>query len=827
MEEKIEKNGNLEELKGIHKKVSDVYLLLTDNKREDKKFKSDGKKLHKKEKKETDKHNKNVEKLLKGINDDIGDIEGGGGGGGGGGFGGSLTRALAAWVIPLGMLAYATKDLMSWLKGEKTASNVNTNTAAIAPKSAAAMAPKIKDLATPRNTRTSNPTGSKSTTASEPTVAPKPAVSEPTVAPKPAVSEPTVAPKPAVSESVATPKPSIPDVSEKYAFPPEAVATPKPAVSEPTAAPKPTVPKSTATPKPAVSAKPTMTARGLRTTGGGVVGGVAGGGLDFVARLAADPTAPKADLIRKAIPAAVVGGGAAIAAGALIAASGPLAPFVAAGLTLYGIEEALRNTSSAARAYATEGQFNELTRKNSKAIDKFEEVMSDPKLTDAEKAKKSQGLISHMADTKKEYDKFENIANTIDALNTVVPIDKQWGVVREFVGGTSDNYSIEGLATLIQNVNAMKFSGETTPEVMARMEKDMNQTMGQTGWLGGVDPRTMSQVFDTKQSRLWNKQLTPMIRAIGYDKLVELLDKGEPIIEQYKGKIGELYNNQPAVTPTPKSTESPIMTPPGGVDGGGNIVADVADAVTPKPAVAEPVVPVLKDNTKDDQLSKESKSELGSRMMELVRSDDVESRMEAAKKELGWGDVEGAYNDPDLMHEIESLAKQMSMKARPELYGLKSGNKKMSIGGFVEGSPTGSRIGANGIMGENNNAEALAAIPTVVKPGSPRDATLTGRLANVLYEMLKDASKNDIMATQRSSGGYQEALDNSRNDLFDRTIVDPLTSSGSSQNITNNIMAGSSGGDSGGNASFSPEMMQLDHLEILRQSSALGVHMLI
>ena len=45
--------------------------------------------------------------------------------------------------------------------------------------------------------------------------------------------------------------------------------------------------------------------------------------------------------------------------------------------------------------------------------------------------------------------------------------------------------------------------------------------------------------------------------------------------------IGELYNNQPAVTPTPKSTESPIITPPGGVDEGGNIVADV---VTPKKA---------------------------------------------------------------------------------------------------------------------------------------------------------------------------------------------------------------------------------------------------
>ena len=799
MEEKIEKNGNLEELKGIHKKVSDVYLLLNDNKKEDKKFKSDGKKQHKKEKKETDKHNKNVEKLLKGINDDIGDIEGGGGGGGGMFGGSSILKALAAFAIPLTMLTYATKDLMNWLKGEKTASNVNTNTAAIAPKSAAAMAPKIKDLATPRNTRTSNPTESKSSTSSE------------SVAPKPAVSEPVATPK-------STPKVSIPDVTEKYG----GAATPKPAVSEPVATLKSTtVPKTVATPKPAVSAKPGMikgaTSAGMRMTGNGVVGAAGAGIVDIAARKAADPDAPIADLVVDAIPTMLVGGGTALAAGALIAASGPLAPFVTAGLTLYGIEESLRTASSAARSYVTEGQFNELTRKNTKAKERFEEVMRDPELSDAEKAKKGQGLLSHFEDTKKEYDKFKNIADTIDALNTIVPIDKDWGVVREFAGGTSDNYSIEGLATLMQNVNAMKMKDESTPQVMDRIKNDQTQVMGLTGSI--MDPREMNQAFDTKQGRLWNKQLNPLIQSLGYngyDKLVQLLDKGEPIIEQYKGRIGELFNSQPEVTPTPKSAESPIITPTGGVDEGGNIVADV---VTPKKAPIQNTAenhPALRATKK--------KMDAMDAMSNMPSGNYVGMDMENNNPGYQVKDDGITAVDPKNQKAVDDItALRNSMKSA----GGANGNKKMAIGGFVEGSPTGSRIGANGIMGENNNAEALAAIPTVVKPGSPRDATLTGRLANVLYEMLKDASKNDIMSTQRSSGAYQEALDNSRNDLFDRTIVDPLTSSGSSQNITNNIMAGSSGGDSGSNASFSPEMMQLDHLEILRQSSALGVHMLI
>jgi len=289
----------------------------------------------------------------------------------------------------------------------------------------------------------------------------------------------------------------------------------------------------------------------------------------------------------------------------------------------------------------------------------------------------------------------------------------------------------------------------------SKLNKDQEETLqslspllyqlGRTGFLGsGI---TNSNYMNKYAAR--DRTTT----AIGIEINPGQSDKVKTRLEQLKdmAKADEDRANsakKPSNTPQPKA---PITA---GAEGQGDLIGienspePVAPVSTPEPvgavapvSTSEPVAPVLKDNTKDDQLSKESKSELGSRMMELVRSDDVESRMEAAKKELGWGDVEGAYNDPEMMHEIESLAERMSRKARPEIYETAS-HKNEAI---YEGSPQGSKV----IVGEDNASEVIL---------STNPNKITRQIAENLRQSM---GGSDASSTERSSSVILDALQNS------------------------------------------------------------------
>jgi len=332
----------------------------------------------------------------------------------------------------------------------------------------------------------------------------------------------------------------------------------------------------------------------------------------------------------------------------------------------------------------------------------------------------------------------------------------------------------------------------------SNLNKDQEETLqslspllyqlGRTGFLGsGI---TNSNYMNKYAAR--DRTTT----AIGIEINPGQSDKVKTRLEQLKdmGKADEDRANsgkKPSNTPQPKA---PITA---GAEGQGDLIG-IENSPEPAAPVAapEPVAPVLKDNTKDDQLSKEIKSELGSRMMELVRSDDVESRMEAAKKELGWGDVEGAYNDPEMMHEIESLAERMSRKARPEIYETAS-HKNEAI---YEGSPQGSKV----IVGEDNASEVIL---------STNPNKITRQIAENLRQSM---GGSDASSTERSSSVILDALQNSLAEYVEMFKISPLQGNQQGNQVINNTVV-SGGGGGGVNAQYNPSMMDTSNSENILQ----------
>ena len=343
-------------------------------------------------------------------------------------------------------------------------------------------------------------------------------------------------------------------------------------------------------------------------------------------------------------------------------------------------------------------------------------------------------------------------------------------------------------ASLYNQIKASKLNKDQE-ETLQSLSPLLEQ-LGMRGNLGDIEGAMGSDDMNKYAAR--DRTTT----AIGIEVNPGQSDKVKTRLEQLKdmGKADEDRANsgkKPSNTPQPKA---PITA---GAEGQGDLIG-IENSPEPVAPVAapEPVAPVLKDNTKDDQLSKEIKSELGSRMMELVRSDDVESRMEAAKKELGWGDVEGAYNDPEMMHEIESLAERMSRKARPEIYETAS-HKNEAI---YEGSPQGSKV----IVGEDNASEVIL---------STNPNKITKQIAENLRQSM---GGSDASSTERSSSVILDALQNSLAEYVEMFKISPLQGNQQGNQVINNTVV-SGGGGGGVNAQYNPSMMDTSNSENILQ----------
>ena len=266
--------------------------------------------------------------------------------------------------------------------------------------------------------------------------------------------------------------------------------------------------------------------------------------------------------------------------------------------------------------------------------------------------------------------------------------------------------------------------------------------------------------------------------AIGIEVNPGQSDKVKTRLEQLKdmGKADEDRANsgkKPSNTPQQKA---PITA---GAEGQGDLIGienspeSVGAVSTP-----EPVAPVLKDNSKQ---------------REPENFEDYNDRLNAAREELGWGDVEGAYNDPDLMHEIENMAEQM--KAHPERYSKKHKNEAI-----YEGSPQGSKV----IVGEDNASEVIL---------STNPNKITRQIAENLRQSM---GGSDASSTERSSSVILDALQNSLAEYVEMFKISPLQGNQQGNQIINNTVV-SGGGGGGVNAQYNPSMMDTSNSENILQ----------
>lgn len=194
-----------------------------------------------------------------------------------------------------------------------------------------------------------------------------------------------------------------------------------------------------------------------------------------------------------------------------------------------------------------------------------------------------------------------------------------------------------------------------------------------------------------------------------------------------------------------------------------------------------------------------------------VTSEDVKQAVLDAsfvewQKEDTYLGFTGLKSNEDYKNFLEASKRkdQESDRLKTESYN-EAISQQFANEGVIKGSKYGSRI----IAGENYTPEAVL---------STNPNTITEKIGENLYETIKQKSNNDIMSLPKESIMIQDGLSRSKNEHYDMTVAQPLSSSGQGTSVVNNIVGGgTSDSRRDPNSQFNPSMLLLNNTETVSQ----------